>query len=167
MALWASCQSQSGNPAHLEPGAVHCHRDRKYTPAAIHRRHGCLCRTALKVLDANVCADRGADEGGLPGLVGGAARGVLGALVRPLAAVLETSMRVADSIRSAVMGIPPLLPRSRPPRYVAADEPLAPYNWSEVGDSLPALCYLTHSHHTSAAFHSVLIPFMNSVLRSL
>ncbi len=76
--------------------------------------------------------NRGADEGGLPGLVRGAARGAVGALVLPLAAVLETSMRVADSIRSAVMGIPPLLPRARPPRHVAPDLPLAPYNWSEV-----------------------------------
>ena len=62
------------------------------------------------------CASRGVDEAGLPGLVRGAARGILGVLVRPLAASLETSMRVADSLRSAVMGIPPLLPRSRPPR---------------------------------------------------
>jgi hypothetical protein len=77
-------------------------------------------------------AGRGADEGGLPGLVRGAARGAVGALVLPLAAVLETSMRVADSIRSAVMGIPPLLPRARPPRHVVSNLPLAPYNWSEV-----------------------------------
>lgn len=62
----------------------------------------------------------------------GAGRGAVGALVLPLAAVLETSMRVADSIRSAVMGIPPLLPRARPPRTLASDLPLQPYNWSEV-----------------------------------
>lgn len=75
---------------------------------------------------------RGADEGGLPGLVRGTGRGVVGALVLPLAAVLETSMRMADSIRSAVMGIPPLLPRARPPRHIDPDLPLVPYNWSEV-----------------------------------
>ena len=78
-------------------------------------------------------ASRGADEGGLPGFVRGAGRGAAGVLIRPLAAGLETSMRVADSIRSAVMGLPPLLPRVRPPRYVPSPgEPLGPYNWSEV-----------------------------------
>ena len=75
---------------------------------------------------------RGADEGGLPGFVRGAARGAAGVLIRPLAAGLETSMRVADSIRSAVTGAPPLLPRLRPPRYVPTDAPLQPYSWSEV-----------------------------------
>ena len=53
-------------------------------------------------------------------------------LVQPLAFALERSVAVADSLRSAIMGIPPLLPRARPPRHVAPEEPLAVYNWSEV-----------------------------------
>ncbi len=69
----------------------------------------------------------------MPGLLRGASRGAVGALVQPLAFALETSVAVADSLRSAIMGIPPLLPRARPPRHVASDEPLAVYNWSEVG----------------------------------
>ncbi len=68
----------------------------------------------------------------MPGLLRGASRGAAGALVQPLAFALETSVAVADSLRSAIMGIPPLLPRARPPRHVAPDEPLAVYNWSEV-----------------------------------
>ena len=72
----------------------------------------------------------------MPGLLRGASRGAAGALVQPLAFALETSVAVADSLRSAIMGIPPLLPRARPPRHVAPDEPLGVYNWSEVGTSV-------------------------------
>ena len=78
-----------------------------------------------------VCC-RGAEQGGVPGLLRGASRGVSGALVQPLAFALEASAGVADSLRGAIMGIPPLLPRARPPRHVAPGEPLAIYNWSEV-----------------------------------
>ena len=75
---------------------------------------------------------RGAEQGGLPGLLRGASRGAAGVLVQPLAFALEASVAVADSLRSAIMGIPPLLPRARPPRHVSPQEPLAVYNWSEV-----------------------------------
>ena len=75
---------------------------------------------------------RGAEQGGVLGLLRGASRGAAGVLVQPLAFALETSVAVADSLRSAIMGIPPLLPRARPPRHVAPEEPLAVYNWSEV-----------------------------------
>ena len=76
---------------------------------------------------------RGAEQGGVPGLLRGASRGAAGALVQPLAFALETSVAVADSLRSAIMGIPPMLPRARPPRHVVPGKPLAVYNWSEVG----------------------------------
>lgn len=75
---------------------------------------------------------RGAEQGGVLGLLRGASRGAAGVLVQPLAFALETSVAVADSLRSAIMGIPPLLPRARPPRHVAPEEPLSVYNWSEV-----------------------------------
>lgn len=87
-----------------------------------------------------VCC-RGAEQGGVPGLLRGASRGVSGALVQPLAFALEASAGVADSLRGAIMGIPALLPRARPPRHVALGEPLAIYNWSEVrGPIHVALC---------------------------
>jgi len=56
------------------------------------------------------------DEAGLPGLVRGTVRGISAAVVRPLAAALEASARVADSVRSAVSGGPRHAPRLRPPR---------------------------------------------------
>lgn len=88
---------------------------------------------------------RGAEQGGVPGLLRGASRGAAGALVQPLAFALETSVAVADSLRSAIMGIPPLLPRARPPRHLAPGEPLAVYNWSEVGEPLPSsACRTAH-----------------------
>jgi hypothetical protein len=42
---------------------------------------------------------RGADEGGLLGLLRGLVRGATGVLVGPAASMLETSARMADSIR--------------------------------------------------------------------
>ena len=86
---------------------------------------------------------RGAEQGGLPGLLRGASRGAASALVQPLAFALEASVAVADSLRSAIMGIPPLLPRARPPRHVSPAEPLAVYNWSEVRE---LLCRLRPLH---------------------
>ena len=59
---------------------------------------------------------RGVDEGGIPGLIRGVARGVSGVVVRPLAAALEASARVAASVRSAVSGGPAFRARLRPPR---------------------------------------------------
>ena len=43
-------------------------------------------------------------EGGAGGLARGAVRGATGALVRPLAAALESSATFADNIRKAVGG---------------------------------------------------------------
>jgi len=56
----------------------------------------------------------------------------MGALVKPLAYMLETSARVADKITAAVVGVPEIVPRVRPPRFVPAVQPLPPYDWSEV-----------------------------------
>ncbi len=66
--------------------------------------------------NAGVVLLRGVDEGGIPGLVRGVARGVSGVVVRPLAAALEASARVAASVRSAVSGGPAFRARLRPPR---------------------------------------------------
>lgn len=81
---------------------------------------------------------RGYDESGAPGLVAGAFRGFVGALVKPVAYLLETSSRVADSITAAVVGVPEVVPRTRPPRFVSATSALSTYNQNEVGD-LPVL----------------------------
>lgn len=75
---------------------------------------------------------RGFDEGGAPGLLAGACRGLLGALVRPLAYLLETSSHVAESITNAVIGAPEVVPRIRPPRFVSASSPLSTYDESEA-----------------------------------
>ena len=75
---------------------------------------------------------RGYDEGGAPGLVSGAYRGLMGALVRPLAYMLETSAKVAENVTAAVVGVPEIAPRVRPPRFVPAAQALPPYDWSEV-----------------------------------
>ncbi len=75
---------------------------------------------------------RGAEEGGLLGLLGGAARALLGLAIRPVAWLLATSAAVADSVRTTVTGAPASLPRLRPPRPVPAGAPLPPYDWSEV-----------------------------------
>ena len=75
---------------------------------------------------------RGYDESGASGLIAGAYRGLMGALVKPLASLLETSASVAESIRTVVVGAPEVVPRVRPPRYVSPVDPLAPYNWCEV-----------------------------------
>ena len=85
----------------------------------------------------SVPLQRGADEGGVAGFLTGTYRGLVGALVRPLASLLETSAKVADSIRNVVMGPPATVPRVRPPRYVSAVDPLARYDWSEV--SIPQI----------------------------
>ena len=63
---------------------------------------------------------RGVDEGGLPGLVRGTARGVSGVGVRPLAAALDLSARMADSVRNAGSGGPTVRARLRPPRSASA-----------------------------------------------
>lgn len=76
--------------------------------------------------------DRGADEGGLLGLLHGTLRGAVGALVRPTASLLDMSNRVADSLRLAIMGPRPTAGRIRPPRYVPLASPVPAYDWSEV-----------------------------------
>ena len=78
---------------------------------------------------------RGAEEGGLPGLLGGALRALLSLVIRPIAWLLATSAAVADSVRTTVTGAAAALPRLRPPRPVPPGLPLPPYDWSEV---LPA-----------------------------
>jgi len=85
---------------------------------------------------------RGYDEGGAPGLVTGAYRGFMGALVKPLAYMLETSARVADNITAMVVGVPEIVPRVRPPRFVSAVQPLPSYDWSEVIPSTSPICLL-------------------------
>eukprot|EP00884_Botryococcus_braunii_P001070 jgi/Botrbrau1/10964/Bobra.0383s0018.1 len=75
---------------------------------------------------------RGADEGGLVGLLRGTVRGALGALLRPTASLLDMSSRVADSLRLAVMGPRHMASRLRPPRYVPLSKPLPAYDWSEA-----------------------------------
>lgn len=81
---------------------------------------------------------RGYDESGATGLVAGAYRGCMGALLKPLAYMLETSAKVADSITNLVVGVPKIVPRIRPPRYVSPVKPLATYDQSEV--CLPCFC---------------------------
>ena len=78
------------------------------------------------------CCCRGAEESGVLGLLRGAFWGVIGVLIRPLDGILDTSARIADSIRTAVMGPPVLAARIRPPRYVDPSGPLSIYDWSEV-----------------------------------
>ena len=68
----------------------------------------------------------------MSGLLRGAFRGLLGALIRPLDGLLDTSARIADAIRIAVMGPPVLATRIRPPRYVSQSASVAVYDWSEV-----------------------------------
>ena len=58
-------------------------------------------------------------------------RGVVGVVVLPLASLLETAARTAESVRSAVAGASSA-GWVRPPRYVHPSLPLAPYNWSEA-----------------------------------
>lgn len=74
---------------------------------------------------------RGAEEGGLLGLVRGLQRGALGAVALPLASLLEMSARFADSVRRAVAGSSNV-GWLRPPRHVSASEPLTPYDWSQA-----------------------------------
>jgi hypothetical protein len=74
---------------------------------------------------------RGAEEGGVPGLLRGARRGALGAVALPLASLLEMSARLADSIRRGVAGSSGL-GWLRPPRHVGAAEPLQAYDWSRA-----------------------------------
>ena len=81
---------------------------------------------------------RGYDEQGASGLVIGACRGFVGALVKPVAYLLETSSRVADSITAAVIGVPEIVPRIRPPRYVSQTQPLSTYDQSEASCSAQA-----------------------------
>ena len=92
---------------------------------------------------------RGYDEGGAPGLVSGAYRGLMGALVRPLAYMLETSAKVAENVTAAVVGVPEIAPRVRPPRFVPAAQPLPPYDWSEVPPSFS----FTRLHPCSVNLH--------------
>ncbi|KAK9798969.1 hypothetical protein WJX73_003190 [Symbiochloris irregularis] len=75
---------------------------------------------------------RGAEESGVLGFLRGTFWGIIGALIRPIDGMLDTCARVADSIRTAVMGPPVLASRIRPPRYVNASGPLAIYDWSEA-----------------------------------
>ena len=83
-------------------------------------------------LQNEVRQDRGAEEGGLPGLLGGAVRALLSLVIRPVAWLLATSAAVADSVRTTVTGAAAALPRLRPPRPVPPGLPLPPYDWSEV-----------------------------------
>lgn len=71
---------------------------------------------------------RGYDESGTVGLVIGAYKGVVGALVRPLASLLEASAHMADGVCRWVVGAPEVVPRIRPPRHVALVQPLGPYD---------------------------------------
>jgi hypothetical protein len=80
-------------------------------------------------------------------LVTGAYRGFMGALVKPLAYMLETSARVADNITAMVVGVPEIVPRLRPPRFVSAVQPLPAYDWSEVVPSAP-LSETASTRHT-------------------
>lgn len=75
---------------------------------------------------------RGYDERGASGLLVGACQGVVGALLKPVASVLETCARVADSFRQVVMGPAEVVPRVRPPRFVSPVNPLAAYDKLEV-----------------------------------
>lgn len=76
------------------------------------------------------------------GFVYGTFWGILGAMVRPLDGLLDTSARIAASIRTAVMGPPVIAARIRPPRHVSETELLAVYDWSEVmAPALPLLLF--------------------------
>lgn len=57
---------------------------------------------------------------------------MIGALLKPVAGLLETCARVADSFRNIVLGPAEVVPRVRPPRFVSPVDPLASYNKAEV-----------------------------------
>ena len=90
----------------------------------------CLIAGKFNTQKRNLC--RGMDEGGILGLAVGTYRGVVGALVGPLASILEMMAGTADGVRMLVMGPPAFVPRERPPRFVSRVRPLAPYDRLEA-----------------------------------
>lgn len=77
---------------------------------------------------------RGAEEGGVLGLLGGAARGVLGTVVRPTLSASVSVTKVAVSVLGALNGElpPPVASHVRPPRWVPASGPLPAYRREEA-----------------------------------
>ncbi|CAA7410691.1 unnamed protein product [Spirodela intermedia] len=75
---------------------------------------------------------RGAEKHGLPGVVSGIVLGTAGLVARPMASILETTGKAAQSIRKRSSPHQSKRFRTRLPRPLARDLPLSPYSWEEA-----------------------------------
>ncbi|KAL3675991.1 hypothetical protein R1sor_025939 [Riccia sorocarpa] len=75
---------------------------------------------------------RGAEKHGLPGVLSGAALGVVGVVARPVASILEVAGMTAQSIRNSSRPAQWRASRIRLPRYVSDYSPLLVYSWERA-----------------------------------
>eukprot|EP00850_Spirogloea_muscicola_P014797 SM000108S14241 [mRNA] locus=s108:273586:291541:- [translate_table: standard] len=75
---------------------------------------------------------RGAEQNGIPGMLEGAAIGLLRLAAKPTASLLELATRTAHSIRNSTQPLNSKPRRARPPRHLSADSQLDLYSWEEA-----------------------------------
>ncbi|KAG6546751.1 hypothetical protein Mapa_011940 [Marchantia paleacea] len=75
---------------------------------------------------------RGAERHGLPGMLSGAALGVVGVVARPVASILEVAGMTAQSIRNSSRPAQWRASRVRLPRYISEYSPLLVYSWERA-----------------------------------
>ncbi|MQL85896.1 hypothetical protein Taro_018429 [Colocasia esculenta] len=75
---------------------------------------------------------KGAEKHGLPGVVSGIVLGTARLVGRPMASILETTGKAAQSIRKRSSPHQSSCFRIRLPRPLARDLPLSPYSWEEA-----------------------------------
>ncbi|EFJ34124.1 hypothetical protein SELMODRAFT_439148 [Selaginella moellendorffii] len=75
---------------------------------------------------------RGAERHGIPGVFSGMAVGVIRAVARPAASMLEVAGKTAQSIRNSSQPSQPRIMRLRLPRHLEPGSPLLPYSWNEA-----------------------------------
>eukprot|EP00850_Spirogloea_muscicola_P020895 SM000230S07331 [mRNA] locus=s230:2545:20707:+ [translate_table: standard] len=75
---------------------------------------------------------RGAEQNGIPGMLKGAAVGLLGLAAKPAASLLELATRTAHSIRNSTQPLNSRPRQARPPRHLSADSQLELYSWEEA-----------------------------------
>eukprot|EP00898_Chlorokybus_atmophyticus_P008933 jgi/Chlat1/9040/Chrsp94S09266 len=75
---------------------------------------------------------RGAEKGGIPGMLKGAFAGVVGVFARPALSLLELSNHTAQAFRNLARHATEMPTRVRPPRLVSLELPLQPYELHEA-----------------------------------